>query len=105
MVSPRIFIPLAENINLLPVIDEWAFKSTCEQLKEWQVAGVQIVPVSINITSQSFRQGRVIGSVREVLDKTGLDPKFIKLELTEKCQREYRCFKSLKGNGHKTFNW
>ncbi len=83
LVSPGIFIPLAEDINLLPEIDEWAFLTTCEQLVEWQKMGKKIVPVSINITSQSFRQGRVVGTVRNVLNKSGLAPKHVKLELTE----------------------
>lgn len=83
LVSPGVFIPLAEEINLLPEIDEWAFQATCEKLVEWQKLGKKIVPISINITSQSFRKGRVIGTVRNVLNKTGLAPEHIKLELTE----------------------
>ncbi len=83
LVSPGIFIPLAEETGLLPILDDWGFQTTCQQLIAWQATGVQAIPVSVNITSQSFRQGRVIGSVRKALNKTGLDPKWIKLELTE----------------------
>ncbi len=83
LVSPVVFIPLAERIALLPVIDDWAFHTTCRQLIEWQTSGLSPIPVSVNVTSQSFRHGRVVETVREALKVTGLDPKYIKLELTE----------------------
>ena len=83
LVSPGVFIPLAEEIGLLPVIDNWAFHTTCKQLIDWQVSGLSPITVSVNVTSQSFLHGRVIKSVREALKTTGLDPKYIKMELTE----------------------
>lgn len=83
LMSPDIFIPLSEKISLLPVIDDWAFHTTCWQLVDWQTSGLSPIPVSVNVTSQSFRHGRVVETVREALKVTGLDPKYIKLELTE----------------------
>ena len=83
LVSPGIFIPLAEENGLLPVIDEWAFHTTCQQLITWHAAGMKPIPISVNVTSQSFRQGKVVRVAREALNKTGLDSKYIKLELTE----------------------
>ena len=83
LVSPGIFIPLAEESGLLSELDEWAFLTTCQQLIQWQAVGLQPIPVSVNITSQSFRKGRVVNTVRDALKISGLDPKYIKLELTE----------------------
>ncbi len=83
LVSPGVFIPLAEKIGFLPVIDDYAFLTTCQQLIAWQAAGMTPITISVNITSQSFRSGRVYETAKDALDNTGLDPKYIKLELTE----------------------
>ena len=83
LVSPGIFIPLAEKSGLLPDLDDWAFHTTCQQLIDWQTSGLSPIPVSVNVTSQSFRNGRVVKTVRDALEINSLDPKYIKLELTE----------------------
>jgi diguanylate cyclase (GGDEF)-like protein len=83
LVSPGIFIPLAEKSGLLPDMDDWAFRTACQQLIDWQTSGLSPIPVSVNVTSQSFRNGRVVKTVRDALEITGLNPKYIKLELTE----------------------
>ncbi len=83
LVSPGIFIPLAEKSGLMPAMDDWGFHTTCQQLIDWQSSGLSPIPVSVNVTSQSFRNGRVVKTVREALKMTGVDPKYIKLELTE----------------------
>ncbi len=88
LISPNTFIPLAEEIGLLPILDKWAFQTVCQQLSSWQDANVPLIPISVNITSQSFRKGRVIGTVQEVLNNSTVNPKYIKLELTESSMME-----------------
>lgn len=72
-----------ESFGFLPVIDDYAFHTTCKQLIAWQAAGMTPITISVNVTSQSFRSGRVYETPKDALDNTGLDPKYIKLELTE----------------------
>lgn len=106
MISPAVFIPLAEQINILPVLDDVAFTNTCQTLQQWAKDGIKLVPVSINITSQSFRQGKLIKTVNETLASTGVPTKYIKLELTENtimenAQENIELLKWLKAKGIK----
>lgn len=83
IVSPTIFIPIAEEIGLISLFDEWAVYTACNQNKAWQLEGLRPIPVSINLTSQSFRHGRIVSSLKKVLEISRLDKQYVKLELTE----------------------
>ncbi|KAA0546263.1 EAL domain-containing protein [Bacillus sp. BGMRC 2118] len=82
-VSPGIFIPIAEEIGLIFQIDEWSLIEACKQNKKWQDQGLQHVPISVNISAKHFQQDYLVAMVRKALDETGLNPKDLKLEITE----------------------
>jgi PAS domain S-box-containing protein/diguanylate cyclase (GGDEF)-like protein len=82
MVQPGQFIGLAEETGLILPIGEWVLRRACEQCRAWQEAGVRVVPVSVNLSARQLSED-IPGTVRRILDETGLDPRLLELELTE----------------------
>ena len=82
-VSPDEFIAIAENSGLILPLGKWVLRTACSQVRTWQTAGLNVVPVAINVSAVQFRQSGFSEEVREVLIKTGLPPKYLELELTE----------------------
>lgn len=83
LISPIDFIPIAEETNLILPIGEWALLSACKQNKEWQNKGYQPISVSVNISICQFKQVHFIETIQKALFISKLDPKYLKLEITE----------------------
>lgn len=83
MVLPGRFIPVAEDTGLILSIGAWVLEEACRQNQAWQAAGLPMIPVAVNISAQQFRQPRFVQSLRAVLERTGLAPQCLELELTE----------------------
>ncbi|HOQ24627.1 MAG TPA: EAL domain-containing protein [Bacillota bacterium] len=104
MVSPGEFIPLAEETGLIVPIGEWVLKTACVQNKAWQDAGYPSLKVAVNLSARQFRQQDLVEMVRKTLQETGLDPKYLTLEITESIAMEdvdytYRVLQELKEMG------
>jgi PAS domain S-box-containing protein len=82
LVSPGVFIALAEESGLILTIGEWALRQACAQLRAWQIEGVAVVPVSVNLSVHQFSD-RIVSTVRRILDEYGVEPGLLELELTE----------------------
>lgn len=82
-VEPAEFIPIAEETGLIAPIGEFVLYNACAQNKAWQDAGYNPVRVSVNLTAHQFQQRNLTDFIREILEKTGLDPKWLTLEITE----------------------
>ncbi|MGV3466699.1 MAG: putative bifunctional diguanylate cyclase/phosphodiesterase [Heyndrickxia sp.] len=82
-VSPGIFIPIAEEIGLILQIDEWSLVQACKQNKAWQDAGLLRVPISVNISAKHFQQDSLIPLIKKALELSGMEPQYLKLEITE----------------------
>ncbi len=82
-VSPVDFIPLAEETGLIIPIGEWVLRTACQQAKAWQVAGVGLARMAVNISVLQFVQPGFTGLVARVLEETGLEPEALELEITE----------------------
>nr|WP_314542888.1 EAL domain-containing protein [uncultured Massilia sp.] len=82
LVSPAVFIGLAEESGLILSIGEWALRQACAQLRAWQLEGVDAVPVSVNLSMLQFSD-RIVPTLRRILDDYGVDPGLLELELTE----------------------
>jgi diguanylate cyclase (GGDEF)-like protein/PAS domain S-box-containing protein len=83
LVPPVQFIPVAENSMLITRISDFVLREACRQNKEWQVKGYPPVTVSVNLTSVDFYQTDVCENIRNALSETGLDPRYLDIELTE----------------------
>ena len=80
---PMRFIPAAEETGLIIPIGEWILRTACKQNKVWQLAGLPPVRVTVNISSVQFSQKSFVKMVDRVLRESGLDPRYLELELTE----------------------
>ncbi|MEO6825342.1 MAG: EAL domain-containing protein [Nitrosospira sp.] len=84
MVSPMVFIPIAEETGLIVPIGKWVLQVACIQLKQWAEDPVTCrLQLAVNISARQFLQQDFVNQVLEVLAKTGADPFKLKLELTE----------------------
>lgn len=83
LVPPNDFIGIAESSGLIVPIGEWVLKTACLQARKWQDAGLPAVPVAVNVSAIQLRQQGFSDVIRRVLLETGLDPKYLELELTE----------------------
>ena len=83
LVIPDKFIPAAEETGLIVPIGEWVLRRACAQNREWQNAGFTPVRVAVNISGRQFMQPDLAAKIAEVLQETGLEPRFLELEITE----------------------
>ncbi len=83
MVPPSQFIPVAEETGLIIPIGDWVLEAACRHNQAWQKAGYPPVHVAVNIASSHFRQGGLTDSVARALRDSGLDPRWLELEVTE----------------------
>jgi diguanylate cyclase (GGDEF)-like protein/PAS domain S-box-containing protein len=82
-VSPADFIPLAEDTGLILPIGDWVIRQACQQNKAWQDAGLPRVPVAVNVSAHQFKAGTVPQVVRAALAESGLEARYLEIELTE----------------------
>jgi EAL domain-containing protein (putative c-di-GMP-specific phosphodiesterase class I) len=82
-VPPAQFIPLAEESGLIVPIGEWVLRTACKQNKAWQDAGMPAISVSVNVSARQFREKDLVKRVARALEESGLDPRYLELELTE----------------------
>ncbi len=83
MISPAVFIGIAEDSGIINEIGEWVLREACRQNRQWQLSGLLKIAVSVNVSAYQFRNAGFAASVARVLDETGLAPEFLELELTE----------------------
>lgn len=77
------FIPLAEETGLIVDIGYWAVREACRQNKAWQDAGYAPMPVAVNLSMRQFEQHDLADDIMAILNETGLEPRWLELELTE----------------------
>jgi len=82
-ILPGRFIALAEETGLITPIGTWVLHTACAQNKAWQDMGLPPIVVSVNVSARQFRANNFVRSVAETLRQTGLDPRYLEIELTE----------------------
>jgi diguanylate cyclase (GGDEF)-like protein len=83
LVAPVQFIAIAEECGLIVPIGRWVLGEACRQARAWQLAGLPPTCVAVNISAVEIRAPDFVSGLREILAKTGLEPRFLELELTE----------------------
>lgn len=83
MIFPNQFVPQLEELGLMTDVGDWVLRTACAQNAAWQKAGLQPVRMMVNLSSTQFYRSHIAGSVKRALSESGLDPKWLELELTE----------------------
>ncbi len=83
LIPPLDFIPLAEDTGLIIPIGEWVLKTACAQIKAWHGTGFPALQVAVNLSSKQLRDKNLIATVQRALAESGLDARYLDLELTE----------------------
>jgi diguanylate cyclase (GGDEF)-like protein len=83
LIMPNDFIPLAEETGLIIPMGQWILREACRQNKAWQDQGLRHLRVAVNISGVQMRHDGLVDTVAQALRETGLDPKYLEIEITE----------------------
>ena len=84
MIPPGDFIGTAEETGIIVPLGEWVLEEACTRLAEWRAEFAHArIAVSVNLSARQFAHRGLVGHVRRTLERTGLDARHLKLELTE----------------------
>lgn len=83
LLYPDAFLPLAEEAGLIVSISEWALVEACRQAAVWQRVLRMRMRVAVNLSSQQFHKSDLPEQVARALAASGLEPRYLRLELTE----------------------
>lgn len=84
LVPPDEFIGIAEETGLIVDIGIGVLRESCRQLREWQsTLGLKSLSVAVNLSAKQFAQPDLVKQVKEILQETGLNAQYLKLEITE----------------------
>jgi len=83
LILPERFLPLLEETGLINKVGAWVLREACRLNKQWQVEGLAMQKIAVNISMMQFRQFDFIQTVKQCLQETGLDPAWLELELSE----------------------
>jgi len=83
LVAPGYFIPAAEESGCIVPISRWVLREGCRQARAWQDAGLPAICIAINTSAIELRSKDFVAAVRAILTETGLEPRYLEIELTE----------------------
>jgi EAL domain-containing protein (putative c-di-GMP-specific phosphodiesterase class I) len=85
IIAPVDFIPMAEETGIIIQIGKWVLNEACGQMSRWQKLSPEDEPlqISVNLSCKQFLQPDLLEQIQAVLRETGLDPRSLKLEITE----------------------
>jgi diguanylate cyclase (GGDEF)-like protein/PAS domain S-box-containing protein len=83
LVPPAQFIAVAEECGLIVPIGRWVLREACRQARAWQEAGLPAIRIAVNISAVELRAADFVSNVLSVLADTGLEARYLELELTE----------------------
>ncbi len=83
LISPSEFIPMAEKNGLIIPIGEYVLNEACRQTKKWHDLGGTKIVISVNFSVRQFQQGNIVNIIKEAIETSGLDPKYLNVEITE----------------------
>jgi diguanylate cyclase (GGDEF)-like protein/PAS domain S-box-containing protein len=83
ILPPLEFIQIAEDCGLIVQIGQWVLRAACLQAQRWLAGGIRFGTMAVNISAVEFRNDRFLEDVCGILESTGLEPRYLELELTE----------------------
>ncbi|MFP4375342.1 MAG: putative bifunctional diguanylate cyclase/phosphodiesterase, partial [Spirochaetaceae bacterium] len=84
-ISPGRFIPIAEETGLIVPLGNWVLETAFRDVKAWNEGGYPDLYVSINLSPRQFEQKDLVDVIGRALERTGADPRNVKIEITETC--------------------
>ncbi|CCQ73678.1 bifunctional diguanylate cyclase/phosphodiesterase [Magnetospira sp. QH-2] len=104
MITPDKFIPVAEETGMIVDLGRWVLRSTCFQVRSWQKEGLPYFKVAVNLSPLQLHEGDFVETVKKALEDSGLDPRDLELEITERVIMEQmdevvRIFSALRDMG------
>ncbi|MDD1620820.1 MAG: EAL domain-containing protein [Methylococcaceae bacterium] len=83
LISPSLFIPLAEESGLIVELGDWVLTAACRQIRQWSESGLNVPRVAVNVSAVQLSRGNWLDSVRWAIKETGIQPEQLELEITE----------------------
>jgi diguanylate cyclase (GGDEF)-like protein len=83
VISPAVFIPLAEETGLIVSIGEWVLRTACRQAVEWEERYGLRLRLGVNLSAVQLMEAELVDTIARALHDTGLDPTLLELEVTE----------------------
>lgn len=83
MRMPDSFIPVLEETGLIVSVGAWVLREACCQVMAWRRRGMQAISVAVNVSARQLQQRGFVEMVAQTLQETGLEPRYLELELTE----------------------
>jgi EAL domain-containing protein (putative c-di-GMP-specific phosphodiesterase class I) len=83
LLAPAQFVSIAEDCGLILPIDRWVLREACQQARIWLQMGLSPITIAVNMSAAEFRAKDFLENIRTTLDDTGLEPRYLQLELTE----------------------
>jgi diguanylate cyclase len=83
MIAPSDFIPFAEETGLIVPLGNWVLQEACNQARAWQKRGIDALVMAVNISGMQFQQRDLVDNVSRALAKSGLEARYLELEITE----------------------
>lgn len=104
LLGPVEFIPFAESRGLAPLIGRWVIRQACRQIKVWEKAGIDLVPIAVNLSAHEFAQPNLVKQIQTILRDEGVEARWIEIEMTEGALMQetrpvYETLQSLKALG------
>ena len=81
--TPEYFIPMAEEMGFITVIDEWVLRTVCAQINAWSTERLSPICVTVNLSARMFQDPELVHKISSVLRETGAPAQSIDLEITE----------------------
>lgn len=83
IIMPKFFIPQYEENGIITRLDMFVFENICKKLKEWKENNYKLLSISINQSARDLYDKNYLNKLKQVIDKYGINPNLIELELTE----------------------
>lgn len=88
LISPDLFIPIAEENGLIEPIGEWVMREACRQGSAWLASGIPLSRLAVNVSVRELRAGDYTARVARILKETGFPPHLLELEITESMMQQ-----------------
>lgn len=82
-IGPNVFVPLLEDTQLIRHVGKWVLRKSCLENKRWRKRTGRDMFVAVNLSAVQLADDNLINDIRQILDETGCDPRYLEIELTE----------------------